>query len=85
MVNGFAIMFYLRCRRRKSEGVVGRGGQTRGGRRGWRGRWEARQVGRGDGFGRGEGAVDVMRWVWGWGGETGRMLGNVGGGEVGEL
>ena len=42
-------------------------------------------MGRGDGFGRGEGAVDVMRWVWGWGGETGRMLGNVGGGEVGEL
>ena len=79
-------MFYLRCRRRKSEGVVGRGGQTRGGRRGLRDcRREARKVGRRDGFGRGEGAVDVMRWVWGWGGETGRMLGNVGGGEVGEL
>ena len=42
-------------------------------------------MGRGDSFGRGEGAVDVMRWVWGWGGETGRMLGNVGGWEVGEL
>ena len=79
-------MFYLRCRRRESEGVVGRGGQTRGGRRGLRDcRREARKVGRGDGFGRGEGAVDVMRWVWGWGGQTGRMLGSVGGGEVGEL
>ena len=65
---------------------MGRGGQTRGGRRVLRDcRREARKVGRGDGFGRGEGAIDVMRWVWGWGGETGRMLGNVGGWEVGEL